>query len=104
MKHAADVVLNDLAKFDDKIAAEVRRVSSSDVDSTSIKGSARPMPMVDKAAKIAPRATDPLPAATMPMGAQKPPADWPRNPISTTSGRAVPGAIGSMPSSKAPPR
>jgi hypothetical protein len=104
MIHASKVVLDDLEKFDPKIRANVKRVSSADTSSTDVKGSARRVPFIDQAAKIAPPSTDPLPAREMPTSSGKPKAYWPRNPITTSSGRAVPGAIGTRPSTDTPSR
>jgi hypothetical protein len=109
MKHASPNIPSDLDKLNPDHAAEIRRVASSNVNSTTVKGSARPMPFVDKTLKVRSEtviANRPSPIApstsltTKPLNTPSPtPTHGP-----FASGMARAGRLGTMPSKTAPSR
>src|SRR3989442_10855909 len=88
-------ILRDLGKLNPKIREPIQRPAGAPTG--EVKGASRVVPAIDMAKKIGAHHTDTRPRSEMPRGAQKPPANWPRNPMNATSGKARAGRLGSMP-------
>lgn len=97
MRHVSDAINSELGKLNPEHAREIRRVSSADTSSATTSGSVpavKSVPAVNMNRKVAASRTGSLPPSEMPRGPEKPPANWPTNHISTTSGMARPGRLG----------
>jgi hypothetical protein len=109
---ASKAILGDLDKMNLSIAENVRRVADGgDVPrvtptvegpAKNPRGANRPVAAQTMSAKIGSHrdVTRPSPKAP-PTSGSKPPADWPTNSESFSSGLARPGRLGTMPSKTA---
>jgi len=55
---------------------------------SDVKGASRKLPARDMDRKVRPSRTLPEPTSEMPQSSGKPKADWPRDPMKATSGKA----------------
>jgi hypothetical protein len=104
--HASKAILSDLQKLDQVHRAEIKRVAGLDTDSATPDGANCGPPVVDMSRKISAHSAPGIHDTTAPSTSRPkaPPANWPSNPIRTSSGLARPGRIGSMPSKVGPSR
>jgi hypothetical protein len=105
MKHASPNILSDLDKLNSGQRAEIKRVAGADLTGSSSLGASRVLPARDMDLKVVSETqhfNTPSPKAPPTTGLKAPSEDWPKNPMSASSGKAVKGSLGSRPSSIGP--